>query len=166
MNLPPYTIFPTVIGNSITLRQIEPADMNDIIEISYYNAIQATSAQQAAAMQAKINNDYISGNSIHWGIANNANNKLVGTCGYYRGFTNKAGELGCVLLAQHQGKGFMTLAMQLAINFGFTTMNLKHIWAETTKDNKNALNLFERLNFFVIDDVDENSIKLGISKID
>lgn len=30
--------------------------------------------------------------------------------GYYRGFENASGELGCVLLPQFRGQGFMTSA--------------------------------------------------------
>ena len=86
MKLPPYNIFPDIIGDKISLRQIQPSDVSDIIEISFYDVIQATTLQQAIEMQNKINKDYIDGNSIHWGIAENVTNKIIGTCGYYRGF--------------------------------------------------------------------------------
>jgi hypothetical protein len=46
--------------------------------------------------------------TIHWGIAENVTNKIIGTCGYYRGFDKGGGELGFVLSAQYRGKGFMT----------------------------------------------------------
>jgi len=147
MNLPPYPDFPTITSDTITLRQIKPTDIRDIIEISFYDAVQATTLYLASEMQAKISKDYINGESIHWGILDNAANRIVGTCGYYRGFENEAGELGCVLLPQHYGKGFMTQAMVLAITFGFETIGLKRIWAETATDNTNAIKLLERLNF-------------------
>jgi ribosomal-protein-alanine N-acetyltransferase len=67
MNLPPYDIFPTVSGNKITLRQILPSDIKDILEISFYDSVQATTIEQAAEMQDKINKDYLDGNSIHLG---------------------------------------------------------------------------------------------------
>ena len=74
MRLPPYTTFPTISNDKILLRQIEFSDSNDIVEISFYNAIQAKTLEQAIAMQANINKDYMAGTSIHWGF--------VGTCGY------------------------------------------------------------------------------------
>jgi len=147
MNLPPYPIFPVITNDNLTLRQIGPDDMHDITAISYYDAVQATTAAQAAVMQQKINEDYLDGESIHWGIVDKITNKIVGTCGYYRGFENAAGELGCILLPQHYGKGYMTHAMELAICFGFETIGLQRIWAETDTANANAIKLLERLNF-------------------
>lgn len=122
MKLPPYDIFPTISGHKISLRQIQASDIEDLIEISFYDSIQATTLQQATEMQAKINKDYLDGNSIHWGIADKLTNKIVGTCGYYRGLDKGEGELGCVFLPQCRGQGFMTSAMLLAIDFGITIL--------------------------------------------
>lgn len=158
MNLPPYAIYPIIKGEKITLRQVSPSDIADIITISFYDAIQATSVAIANEMQRKIDKDVGQGNSIHWGIADNLTNKLVGTCGYYRGFSNGEGELGCVLLPQFQGKGLMYSAMQLAINFGLEEMQLKRIWAATSKENLKAIKLLERLNFIKIAEIDDNEI--------
>jgi ribosomal-protein-alanine N-acetyltransferase len=66
MRLPPYNIFPIIFGDKISLRQILTSDIENIIEISFYDSIQATTFRQAAEMQAKINKDYNDGNSIHW----------------------------------------------------------------------------------------------------
>ncbi|WP_084292553.1 GNAT family N-acetyltransferase [Pedobacter nyackensis] len=159
MKLPPYNTFPTIIGDKISLRQIQLSDVNDIIEISFYDAIQATTLQQAIEMQVKINKDYDDGNSIHWGIAENETNKIIGTCGYYRGLDEGSGELGFVLLPQYQGKGFMTASISLAINFGINSIGLKRIYAETTQENKNAIKLLERLNFIKTADLDDSSVE-------
>lgn len=147
MNLPPYSSFPIIKDEKITLREIASQDLADLIEISYYDAIQAKNVEEAAEMQAKIDQDYLAGNSIHWGIADSSNNKIVGTCGYYRGFENESGELGCVLLPQFRGKGYMNLAMNVAINFGLINLELKRIWAATSPDNFAAIKLLEKLNF-------------------
>lgn len=84
MNLPPFDIFPLISEGKIRLRQIIASDMNDLLEISYYDAKQAKNVAQAIEMQAKIDKDYDEGNSIHWGIEYISTNKIVGTCGYYR----------------------------------------------------------------------------------
>ncbi|MCC9073220.1 GNAT family N-acetyltransferase [Flavobacterium sp. F-65] len=159
MKLPPYTSFPNITGDKISLRQILPSDIIDIIEISYYDAVQATTLEQATEMQAKINKDYTDGNSIHWGIAENTTNKIVGTCGYYRGLDVGAGELGCVLLPKYRGQGFMTSAMSLAIKFGNNHIGLNRIWAETSQENNNAIKLLERLNFIKTADLDNDYIE-------
>jgi ribosomal-protein-alanine N-acetyltransferase len=159
MRLPPYDIFPIIAGDRITLRQIMSSDIEDLIEISFYDAIQATTLQQATEMQGKINKDYIEGNSIHWGIADNLTNKIIGTCGYYRGLDQGTGELGCVLLPQYRGQGFMTSAMLLAIDFGINSIGLRRVWAITTKQNEKAIKLLEQLNFTKIADLDDNEIE-------
>ncbi|MDR6844619.1 GNAT family protein [Flavobacterium granuli] len=162
MKLPPYDIFPIISGDKISLREILSSDIEDLIEISFYDAVQATTFQEATDMQTKITKDYLEGNSIHWGIADNSTNKIIGTCGYYRGFDQEAGELGCVLLPQYRGKGFMTSAMLLAINFGLNTIGLKRVWAITTKQNEKAIKLLKNLNFIKIADLDDNEIEFEL----
>lgn len=69
-------------SNQIVLRQVTNADADDVMEISYYDGIQASNPNEAIEMQKKINQDYLQGNSIHWGIVDSQSSKLVGTCGY------------------------------------------------------------------------------------
>ncbi|MDM1547115.1 GNAT family N-acetyltransferase [Empedobacter falsenii] len=159
MKLPPYDEFPTISDDKIVLRQIQFFDINEIIEISFYDAIQAKTIEQATEMQTKINEDYNNGNSIHWGIIDKLSNKIVGTCGYYRGLDKGEGELGCVLLPQYRGQGYMSFAMLLAINFGLNTIGLKRIWAITTKQNEKAIKLIEKLNFIKIADLEDDEVE-------
>ena len=159
MRLPPYDEFPSISDDKILLRQIQNSDIKDIIEISFYDAVQATTLTQAIEMQDKINMDYNNGNSIHWGIVDKFTNKIVVTCGYYRGLDKGEGELGCVLLPQYRGQGYMTFAISLAIEFGLNNIGLKRIWAITTKQNEKAIKLIEKLNFIKIADLDDNEVQ-------
>lgn len=110
-------------------------------------------------MNSKINKDYDAGNSFHWGIVDNQSNKIVGTCGYYRGFDKGEGELGCVLLLQYRGQGFMTSAMLLAIDFGIKNIGLKRIWAITSQQNEKAIKLLERIDFKKVRVLDDNDVE-------
>ncbi|MFV5685248.1 hypothetical protein ACM55I_07355 [Flavobacterium sp. GB2R13] len=65
MRFPPYDIFPIITGDKISLRQILTTDIEDLIEISFYDSIQATTFQQVTEMQVKIDKNYIDGNSVH-----------------------------------------------------------------------------------------------------
>ena len=163
MKLPPYNIFPNIRGNKVTLRQIHTIDMNALVEISYYDAIQAKTVQQAIEMKSRIDKDYLEGNSIHWGIVDNSTNTIVGTCGYYRGFDNGKGELGCVLLPHYRGKGYMTSAMLLAIEFGRNTIGLKRIWAITNQNNRQAIALLERLSFRKIAELADSDVEYELA---
>ncbi|ALD20802.1 GNAT family N-acetyltransferase [Hymenobacter sp. DG25A] len=162
MNLPPYDTFPNISGGKTSLRQILSADIADVVEISFYDAIQAKTVEEAAGMQEKINKDYYDGNTIHWGIVENATNKLVGTCGYYRGLNQGEGELGCILLAQFRRHGFMADALQLAIDFGLHNIGLKRIWAITTKQNHKAVKLLERLGFMKVADLSDDEAEYAL----
>lgn len=159
MKLPPYDIYPSISDEKIVLRQILASDIQDLIEISFYDSIQAKTIEEATEIQKKIDNDYKTGNSIHWGIVDKATNNIVGTCGYYRGLGKGVGELGCVLLPQYRGQGFMSQAMQLAINFGLKTIGLMRVKAITTKQNGKAIQLLERLNFIKIADLQDDEIE-------
>jgi ribosomal-protein-alanine N-acetyltransferase len=90
MNPPPYQQFPELKGNIISLKQINDDDIHEIIEISFYDGILASTYDEAKAMLDKINHDYSLGNSVHWAIVANDNNKILGTCGFTIVDLNKA----------------------------------------------------------------------------
>ena len=162
MNLPPYNKFPTLSTEKIMLKEILISDIPDIVEIMFYDGKQAENVKQALEMQERINQDYRNGNSIHWGIVNRATNKIMGTCGYYRGFETGTGELGCVLLPIFRGQGIMANALKLAIGFGLNKIKLNRIVAITNKQNHSAIKLFDRLNFTKIDDLQDEEIKFEV----
>lgn len=164
MKLPPFDLFPLISDGKIRLRQIISSDTKDLLEISYYDAKQAKNLAQAIEIQARIDKDYKEGSSIHWGIEDISTNKIVGTCGYYRGFSKGEGELGCVLLPQYRGQGFMTNAMQLVIDFGLKNMELKQIWAITSKQNYQAIKLLERLSFIKLTDLPNDEIEYQLKR--
>jgi len=147
MQLPPYNTFPVLQNHQVILREIISDDIENILEISYYDSVQSATLRQGIEVNKRINNDYLEGNSIHWGIVDTLTNSLVGTCGYYRGFENKNGELGFVLLAQYRGQGFMFSAMSLAIKFGLEHIGLHKITAITNQQNEKAIDLLLRLQF-------------------
>jgi ribosomal-protein-alanine N-acetyltransferase len=161
--LPPYDSFPTIKDDQVVLRQIDLSDINDIIEISFYDSIQATTLEEAVQMQKKINMDYEQGNSIHWGIVMVSSNTIIGSCGYYRGFEKQFGELGFVLLPKYRGRGLMSAALKLAIDFGESQMKLNRIWASTSKENSKAIKLLEGLNFIKSDETDDDEVVLVYS---
>lgn len=161
MQLPPYKNFPEINSDEIVLRQVYTSDAKVIVDISFYNAKAASTVEEAIEMQNRINLDYQNGNSIHWAIVDKRTNQIAGTLGYYRGFENGTGELGCVLKPEFFGKGFMTIAMKLAIEFGLNEIGLKNIIAITTTDNKKAMQLFIRLGFYEVS-TNGNEIKFQL----
>lgn len=159
MKLPPYEKFPEILSDKIVLRQVQPEDIKEIIEISFYNSLPALTVKDATEMQNKIDLDYQKGSSIHWGIADKKTNEILGTLGYYRGLDEGIGELGCVLKAEFRGQGFMTIAMKLAIEYGIRNIGLSKIIAITTKQNNSAIKLLETLNFIKTANLEDDEIE-------
>ncbi len=159
MNLPPYDKFPEIITNTMLLRQVQADDIQDIVEISFYDGLPAMTVEDAQEMQDKINADYQNGNSIHWGIADKNTNIIMGTLGYYRGLDKGVGELGCVLKSEFRGQGIMTEAIKLVYDFGLQQIGLTKIMAITTKQNTKAIKLLGRLNFVKISELPDDEIE-------
>jgi [ribosomal protein S5]-alanine N-acetyltransferase len=164
MRLPPYEIFPCLGDEKILLRQVEFSELNELIEISFYDQIQAKTLQEAEEMQVKINKDYFNGNAIQWGIVDKLTNKIVGTFGYHGGLDKGEGELGAVLLPQYQGKGYMAAALKLAIDFGINQIGLHRILALTTKQNERAIKLLTRLHFVKVAELEGGELEYELSK--
>lgn len=59
----------------------------------------------------------------------------------------------------------MTIAMKLAIEFGFNEIGLTKIIAITSKQNYDALKLLERLNFMKTADLPDDEIEFNFEKI-
>ncbi len=150
MYLPPYPVFPVLYAQRVVLREVKSADIPDIVEISTYDGQRASKPEDARKMLEKIERDYQNSDSVNWGIADPATNEIMGTCGYYRGFKNGTGELGCILRPAFRGKGFMSEAMQVAAGFGIREMGLQRVIAITGKDNGKAISLLERSRFVLI----------------
>jgi ribosomal-protein-alanine N-acetyltransferase len=74
------------------------------------------------------------------------------------------GELGAVLLPQYQGKGYMSAALKLAIDFGINHIGLHRIWALTTKQNERAVKLFTRLHFIKVAELEGGVLEYELSK--
>ena len=147
MKLPPYDLYPEIKGETIVLRQVSRSDLPDLLEISFYDGKKAGSIQEAMEMLACIEADYQNGASIHWGLVDPTTQEIVGTCGYYRGFENGVGELGCILRPQYQRKGYMKKGLELAIQFGQKDLGLNQITATTSRENTRAIKLLEGLGF-------------------
>ena len=154
--------YPTIKGNKVVLKQIALSDLDDIMDICYYDGVLPSTQNEAIETLEKIYKDYLKGDAIHWGIYDASSMQIVGTCGYYRGFKGNAGELGCILLSDYYGKGYMTHALQHAIDYGKTNLMLKRIFAITSQNNIKAIELLQRLNFIKIQNLEDNCVEFDL----
>jgi [ribosomal protein S5]-alanine N-acetyltransferase len=155
MIAPPFPEFPEIMSERIRMRELLQSDVENILEICFFNNVLAKNLQEASENIDKIEARYQEGRSVHWIIEDNASKEIVGTCGYYRGFDNDCGEVGYVMKEKFRGGGYMTEAVRLAVNFGFHEMKLKKVFATTAQDNLASQSVLRR-NGFIAAGVAEN----------
>lgn len=131
----------------VYLRPLTPVDIPEIHEITYYDGRAAASTDEALAMLQRIGQDVARGESLHWGVFLNDTDVCVGTCGFYRGFADRTGEIGYVLHERYRGTGLMTAAVTRMIAYGFGALGLDRIVADVAPDNAPSIRLLERLGF-------------------
>lgn len=92
-----------------------------------------------------------SGDNSHtrwWGIGNQANGHLIGTCGYFRwDQQHHRAEIGYDLHPDSWGRGLMPEALRALIRYGFSEMNLNRIEASAHELNLRSQRVLEKLGF-------------------
>jgi [ribosomal protein S5]-alanine N-acetyltransferase len=83
-----------------------------------------------------------------WGIVRKKDQALLGTCGYdcWDQYNNIA-EIGYDLWHEYWGNGYMKETLEIAIESGFTNMNLNRINAFVALENENSTRVLEQLGF-------------------
>ena len=159
-HLPPYDKFPELETENLLMRQIRLDDVDDgMVEIAYFDGQKASDQTETVEMIEKIEGLYVTGDLIHWGIFQKTDGALVGSCGYYRGFKDGAGEIGGILRPEYRHQGVMQPAIEAAIRFAFETMGLQEVFAITSKENQPAQKLLEKLGFAYESDYKEKNLR-------
>jgi [ribosomal protein S5]-alanine N-acetyltransferase len=142
---------PVLKSGRLVLRAIDPADAAAIVEITTYDGVPARSEAEAREYLERIHMDFARGETLHWGICDRGSQEIIGTCGFYRGFQDNTGEIGYILRNAHRGRGVMTEAVRLVVEFGFGAMKLSRIIAITDPENSSSIAVLERAGFERLD---------------
>lgn len=158
--------FPILSSERIILDEIKLSDNATIFElrsnpdiIKYIKRDAYTSLEQADAFIEKIQNGIADNLWINWKILFQNSNEMLGSiCLWNFSDDGKVAEIGYDLLPQYQGKGIMSEAMKLVLNYGFTHLKLNAIEAFTDKRNVASKALLKKYNFeHLIDREDEGN---------
>ena len=141
--------FPKLTTTRLLLRQLRLSDTNEIFLLrgddcvnAFIDRQKATSIDDATAFINKIIAIQNNSEGLMWAITLKNDPKLIGTIGIWKIVKEKAeAEIGYELLPQYQGNGIMLEAVKTAIKFGFETLKLKKIVAESRVDNLRSINL-------------------------
>jgi [ribosomal protein S5]-alanine N-acetyltransferase len=142
---------PTLAGVGVVLRAVRADDVAGTLAITFYDGRPARDEADAAAMLARIHDDVARGDSVHWGICVGGSDRVVGTVGFYRGFSDATGEIGYVLSEAHRGRGIMTRAVVTVVAYGLGPLGLRRIVAKTAPDNLASRAVLCRAGFRLVD---------------
>lgn len=103
---------------------------------------------EAAQLVAFFREKLLSGEGMRWGIYQEDNDTLIGTCGLHHiNKTHYKAEMGYDLLPAFWGKGIMTASLHRLLQFAFEELSLNRIEAVVDPANKLSILLLERLGF-------------------
>ena len=162
--------FPLLKTERLTLRQLSDSDAEEILLLrsdplinKFLDRQPSKTLEDALEFINKIKNNSFS----YWAIAQNGNEKLVGTiCLFDVSEEQKKCEIGYELLTEYQGKGIMREAAKKIIEYSIQTLGLKKVDAYTHKDNLSSTNLLKELNFMHLYSMDEENSNLHLFRLD
>ncbi|OZB96167.1 GNAT family N-acetyltransferase [Paenibacillus sp. XY044] len=149
------TPFPILETERLVLRQIAPEDSRDLFHYfsldevtKFYDLESFTNIKQAEELIDRWQQRFEKNLGVRWGITLKSENRLIGTCGYHGWMKHHyKAEIGYELTPEYWGKGFMTEAIQKAIEYGFHHLELNRIEAFVVPENVNSRKVLGKAGF-------------------
>lgn len=137
------------------LRQITAADVNEIfalrsnVEVMKYVARPlCRNLDDAMALIDMIEKKLRTNEGINWAITLKGNNILIGFIGHYRiKWEHFRSEIGYMISPNFQGKGIVTEAVKLVVDYGFNEMNMHSLEAVIDPKNTASSRVLEKNKF-------------------
>lgn len=145
---------PELIGERLRLRAYRDDDTRAVFEL--YSDPQVTRYwSHPAWTERRQAEDYIAARkalelpAVHaWAVADRHSDELVGTTTLFSlNGPQRRAEIGYSLLSAHQGKGYASEALRLAIGHAFDIIGLERIEADIDPRNLASCKLVEKLGF-------------------
>lgn len=146
---------PTLDGERVRLRWLEPADAPDLFAIfsdtevtRYWSSPAWTSIAQALELVEGVHQMFEARTLFQWGTEWVASGRIIGhvTLASLDAANGRA-EIGFSLAREHWGHGYATEAARLALDFAFEELALRRIEADVDPRNAPSIALLERLGF-------------------
>ncbi|QEC79176.1 GNAT family N-acetyltransferase [Mucilaginibacter ginsenosidivorax] len=158
----PSAVFPQLKTDRLVLRELVPADSEQLLAIRSNEAISRfigrSNQQTMEAINQFIrarNEDRLNGKGVYWAIQLKNTPGVIGTiCCWNFDYDAATAEIGYELLPTYQGSGLMGEAIKKVIAFGFKDMQLKTITAWPMPQNEPSVKLLERNGFTYSETVD------------
>ena len=137
----------------LVLRRFTHGDVPDVLEFVAHPSVAKIVSERLPATVEGVRN-YIDRQNAYQpfekakvfeiAIARKADGKVIGLLGFIRR-DHRQGEIGWVLGVEHRGQGYATEAASALIDYGFNTLGVHRIHADTNSDNLASRRLMERL---------------------
>jgi len=161
MIFPPFT---NLITDRLILRELQPGDAEQIFKIrtdprvnQFLDREPTKSVDESLKFINNILKAQIKEDGMMWVITLKSDPQLIGTVVYWHIVKeNSKAEIGYEMLPEYFGQGIMHEALTEVIRFGFETMQLKTIVAETKADNLRSVNALYKCGFEETGKADDN----------
>lgn len=146
---------PTLSTPRLALRALSESDVADVFSVfsdpvvmRYWDGSVMATQQDAMKYIEQIRQGFRRRELFQWGIADAANDTVIGTCTLIRWSPNhERCEIGFALRQTCWGKGLGFEAVTALIEFAFTTLELHRLEADVDPRNDRSLRLLERCGF-------------------
>ncbi len=144
----------TLLGKHISLRALEPEDLNFLFSIENDESFWEISNTQLPFSKYILKNyienahqDIYEAKQYRFVICDTANIP-VGMIDLFE-FEPQHSRvgIGLLILPNYQTKGYASEALELVIEYAFTRLNAHQLFANITQDNNKSIALFEKFNF-------------------
>ncbi len=146
---------PTLQGQRVKIRWLKDADLPALFKIfsdsevmRYWSSPPLQQRNDAKELLGDIRSLFRSRKLFQWGVARLEDDGVIGTCTLARFDANHGiAEVGFALARDCWGRGFMTEALTLMIDFAFSGLGLRRLEADVDPRNTASLRLLERFGF-------------------
>lgn len=158
---------PTLTGEGVVLRWITLDDTASVRElfsdpevIRYTTIGLMESDADGRAFIARAHDSFAEGSLYQWVVE--VEGRLVGTCTLFRiDRQHRRAEVGFALSRACWGRGVMSRAVPLVLDFGFRVLELHRIEADADPRNTGSIRLLEKLGFIREGHLRERYFQLG-----
>jgi len=166
-------IFPTLITERLTLRQLSQRDAEGIFQLrsdaqinKYLDRKPCQTVEDALHFINTINNSIQSKESYYWAISKTEKDQLIGTiCLFDFSSDKKKCEIGYELWTAYQGEGIMLEAAKKVIEYATQTLGVKTLDAVTHKENQSSTKLLQKIHFKKLENAMEENQNLILFRL-
>ena len=144
-----------VSSERLILKPLNEGDEDEMLKIRSHPEINRyigrkppSNIDEIRAFIKKIHKATEEGATLFWTIRQSHAEEIMGTiCLWNIDRKHERAEIGYELLPEYQGKGFMTEAIEVILDYGFGVQHFKEISAYTNKANAASIQLLKKHGF-------------------